>query len=422
MEVLIDLTKMIVSLFGFAGGGGSDSGSIGGSGGSDFGGSSFSDSGGKSTPEGIIFFLVILAISILWVILEEKYRKHRKHKNSLKEQRRFDTLDQNNTEQEKWAHEEAARIFKEYQQDWSEYNLKNIKEYTTDKYFQHASLMLEAIDRMNRRNVVSNLKISRTVLFSPINDQTKLPAAVTVIFKFSGTDGLVNTKTQKTIHSDHAQGLTEYWRFIYDGKSLKLDGIIQSTESTPHLIESIAEFARENNLFYSPDWGRLALPTKGLLFENTYDILGTADVNNHVVGKWSDSLIQIYTFSAQPDEPKSHYIVGQINIPKTYEGVIVESKKAKLKIKKPKDYDKYDLEWDDFNRRYNVFAASKDALPAFELLNPSFMERLHARNLPYNLEVKDNTIYIFAKAKEAKKEHYAELLNVITEAFKELKM
>ena len=162
MKALIILTSMIVSFFGFAGGGGSDSG--GGGGGSDFGGSSFSDGDGESAPGGIILTLVIVAICILWVILEEKFRKYQKHKKDLKEQRKFDALDQNNTEQEKWAHEEATRIFIEYQKDWSDYNLESIKKYTTDRYFQHASLMLDAIDRMNRRNVVSNLKILRTVL------------------------------------------------------------------------------------------------------------------------------------------------------------------------------------------------------------------------------------------------------------------
>lgn len=415
---------MILSLFGFAGGGGSDSG--GGGGGSDFGGSSsYSSSNGsgtKNTLEGVIATFITVIVVVVWLLLEEKYRKHHKHKEFLREQQKLNALDHNKTEQEKWAHEEAERIFVNYQQDWSDYNLGNIKGYTTDKYFEHASLMLEAIDRMNRRNVVSNLKISRTIICTQINGETKLPARVTVIFKFSGTDGLVDTKTNKSIHSDHARGLLEYWKFIYDGKSLKLDGIVQSTESTPHLVESIAEFAKDNNLFYSPDWGRLALPTKGLLFDNTHRILDTADVNNHVVGKWNDCLVQIYTFSALPSEPNSYYIVGQINVPKKYEGVIIESKKAKLKIKKPTSYNKYDLEWEDFNRRYNVFAAEKDALPAFELLNPSFMERLYARNLPYNLEVKDNTIYIFARIKEAEKEQYAELLNVISEAFNELKM
>ena len=85
------------------------------------------------------------------------------------------------------------------------------------------------------------------------------------MFQFGGTDSLVDVKTKKVINSDNAHGVVEYWNFVYDGKVLKLDGITQSTESTPHLIESIAEFAKENNLFYSPDWGRLALPTRGLI-------------------------------------------------------------------------------------------------------------------------------------------------------------
>ncbi len=420
MKTFLIFATMIISLFGFAGGGGSDSG-----GGSSYSGgdsySSSSDGEGEFTWEGFLFTLAIFAICIPIVLIEEKVKERRNHNKYLKEQRELNAKDQNSTKQEKWIHEEAERIFTQYQQDWSDYNLGDIQKYTTDNYFRHASLMLDAIDRMNRRNVVSNLAITRTILYTPVNDETNLPIMVQLMFKFGGTDSLIGVDTKHSIYSNNARGVVEYWDFIYDGESLKLNGITQSTESTPHLIESIAEFAKENNLFYSPDWGRLALPTRGLIFSG-HDVLKYADVNNHVVGKWNDCLVQIYTYSAIPGNPNSYYIVGQINVPKSYEGVIVEAKKAKLKVAKPENYDKFDMEWEGFNRRYNVFAASKDALPAFELLNPKFMERLYERNLPYNLEVKDGTIYIFAKVKKAKKEDYAELLNVLSEAFNELRM
>lgn len=421
MKALLILTTMVISLFGFAGGGGSDSG--GGSsysgGGGDY--SSSSDSDGEFTWEGLLFTLAIFAICIPIMIVDEKIRERRNHKKRLKEQRELNAIDQNRTEREKWIHREAEQIFAQYQQDWSDYNLENIQKYTTDKYYQHASLMLDAIDKMNRRNVVSNLSITRTILCTPINDETTLPTMVQLMFRFGGTDSLEAVDTKHLIYSNNARGIVEYWDFIYDGESLKLNGITQSTESTPHLVESIAEFAKDNNLFYSPDWGRLALPTRGLIF-NGYDVLVNADVNNHVVGRWNNCLVQIYTYSAIPGNPNSYYIVGQISVPKSYEGVIIEAKKAKLKMEKPKDYNKFEMEWGDFNRHYDVFAASKDALPAFELLNPAFMERLYERNLPYNLEVKDNIIYVFAKVKKARKEDYAELLNILSEAFNELKM
>lgn len=420
MKVFLILATMVISLFGFAGGGGSSSGGGGGGGGGSSSGggssghssSSYSSGGGGLRWQDFVgFSLVFVIVIIFGLFIPEKVTERKKLK----------ARDRNNTKQEKWIHKEAERIFIQYQHDWSHYNLENIQKYTTDRYFQHASLMLDAIDRMNRRNVVSNLKINMTILCDSVNDETKLPVTVEVMFRFGGTDSLVDTKMIKIINSDNARGVVEYWNLVYDGKELKLDGIAQSTESTPHLISSIATFAKRRNLFYSPDWGRLALPTKGLIFDG-HDVLKNADINNHVIGKWNDCLIQIYTYSAIPKNPDSYYIVGQVNIPKSYEGVIVEAEKAKLKVTKPKGYDKFDMEWGDFNRRYNVFAASKDALPAFELLNPKFMERLYERNLPYNLEVKDNTIYIFAKVKEAKKEDYTELLDVLSEAFKELKM
>lgn len=419
MKALLILATMIVSVFGFAGGGGSDS--IGGGGGGDSGSYFSSDGDGEFTWEGLVFTIVVFVVIVVFAVLNDKFTEHRNRKKRLEMQRELNAADHNDTEQEKWIHEEAERVFVLYQQDWSDYNLENIKKYTTDRYFQHAALMLDAIDQTGRRNVVSNLKVSRTILYDSVNNETELPLTVRVMFQFGGTDSLVDVKTKKVINSDNAHGVVEYWNFVYDGKVLKLDGITQSTESTPHLIESIAEFAKENNLFYSPDWGRLALPTKGLIFDG-YDVLKYADVNNHVVGKWNNCLVQIYTYSAIPGNPNSYYIVGQINVPKSYEGVIVEAKKAKLKIAKPKDYDKFDMEWGEFNKYYNVYAASKDALPAFELLNPVFIEKLYKRNLPYNLEVKDNVIYIFAKIKRANKNDYAELLNVLTEAFSELKM
>lgn len=427
MNTLKVLVKMMLSLFGFAGGGGSSSGGGGGGGGG--GGSSSFSSGGSSGSSGgpfdfVGFLVVVLLFIVLFVAarttekLKENWRKKHPRPRSEYEHK---SIDQNNTEQEKWIHQEAERIFLQYQKDWSENNLEGIRSYTTDNYYQHASLMLDAIAKMKRNNVVSNLSIARTVLFTPVTSETQLPIKVQLMFRFGGTDGLVSTDTGDMIYSYDAHGLDEYWDFIYDGSTLKLNGITQSTESTPHLIESIAEFAKANNLFYSPDWGRLALPTEGLIFDG-YNVLAEADVNNHVVGKWNNCLVQIYTYSAVPGEPDSYYIVGQISVPKSYKGVIVEAKKSHLKLEKPKDYDKHEMEWGEFNRRYNVFAASSDALPAFELLNPAFMERLYERNLPYSLEVKDNVIYIFAKVKAAQMDNYAELLNVLSEAFKELKM
>lgn len=80
------------------------------------------------------------------------------------------------------------------------------------------------------------------------------------------------------------------------------------------------------------------------------------------------------------------------------------------------------MEWNDFNDRYEVYAASRDALPAFELLNPKFMEFLYNKNPSYNLEVVDNVIYIYANIKNVTEKDYADLLEVLRAAYDELKM
>ena len=422
MKAFIILTSLVISIFGFAGGGGSSSGGGGGGHSSSSHSSSHSSSshssshssGSSDSPFDVIVIFTLVAIFIGLAFVKPK-KTYQGFKNS------FTSLDHNDSEKEKWIHEEAKRIFIAYQQDWSDYNLENIKTYTTDRYFEHASLMLDAIDRTGRRNVVRDLVVSRVTLCNKVDDITDIPTNLKLIFNFSGTDTIEDVKTKELINSDSASGVIEYWNFIYDGETLKLDGITQSTESTPHLLYSIANFADENNLFYSPDWGRLALPTSGVIFPGT-QILSYADVNNHVVGKWNDCLVQMYTYSATPGVSNEYYIVGQINVKKSYQGVIITSNKFSKKIKKPNGYERFELEWNDFNDRYTVYAASKDALPAFELLNPGFMAKLYEKNLQYNIEVKENAIFIFAKASSAKEEDYKELFNILTEAYKELKI
>ncbi len=326
----------------------------------------------------------------------------------------------NSTPEEKFIHAEAEKIFKAYQADWTALDSTKIAVYTTPEYHEHATYQLELLKNLHRVNKVSNLKINYVCLLTPVNDKTPLPANIRVEFGFNGLDEVIDNAKNKTLYKNNAVGVSETWNFIYDGKSLKLSGISQPTESSAHLIRSLANFANKNHLYYSPDWGRYALPARGLIFGGSS--MSVADINNHIIGKWGDLLIQLYTYSKVPGDPSTYYLVGQINVSKDYLGVIVKSKKYKTHEKPDKSYDKFEMEWPDFNERYEVYAASRDALPAFELLNPKFMEYLYDKNLNYNLEVADNVIYIFASVRNITEADYAELLDVLKLAHKELKM
>ena len=414
MNIAAIITSIAIIFFGFAGGGGSSSGGGGGGGGG--GHSSYhsssshstSSSSGSSDDSDWAVTLVVFGIIVFIVILCSAGSSKSKFK------------DHNSTKQEKQIHEAADHIFKSYQEDWSEFKLDNIKTFTTPQYYQHATLMLELLKNLHRANKVSKLKVRKVYLLDPVNDQTSLPANIRVAFDFSGLDEVI-TDDGKKLYSAYVPNAVETWNFVYDGENLKLSGIAQPTESAPHLIKSLANFAKENKLFYSPDWGRYALPARGLIFGGAS--MKIADINNHVIGKWGDLLVQLYSYAESPNLGVSgYYIVGQINVPKDYLGVIVKSRQFKTGKKPDKSYDKFELEWNEFNDRYDVYAASRDALPAFELLNPKFMEYLYGKNPSYNLEVVDNVIYIYANIRNITEQDYAELLEVLQKAYDELKM
>lgn len=414
MNIAAIITSIAIIFFGFAGGGGSSSGGGGGGGGG--GHSSYhsssshstSSSSGSSDDSDWAVTLVVFGIIVFIVILCSAGSSKSKFK------------DHNSTKQEKQIHEAADHIFESYQEDWSEFKLDDIKTFTTPQYYQHATLMLELLKNLHRANKVSKLKVRKVYLLDPVNDQTSLPANIRVAFDFSGLDEVI-TDDGKKLYSAYVPNAVETWNFVYDGENLKLSGIAQPTESAPHLIKSLANFAKENKLFYSPDWGRYALPARGLIFGGAS--MKIADINNHVIGKWGDLLVQLYSYAESPNLGVSgYYIVGQINVPKDYLGVIVKSRQFKTGKKPDKSYDKFELEWNEFNDRYDVYAASRDALPAFELLNPKFMEYLYGKNPSYNLEVVDNVIYIYANIRNITEQDYAELLEVLQKAYDELKM
>ena len=410
MNIAAIITSLAIAFFGFAGGGGSSSGG-GGGGGFSSGGSSYHSSSSSSSSDSSdsdpALVLVVFGIIVLVVIFSMKGSKA-----SFK--------DHNSTEQEKRIHEAAKHIFKSYQEDWSEFRLDDIKTFTTPEYHKHATLMLELLKNLHRANKVSKLKVKKVYLLNPVNDQTPLPANLQVAFDFSGLDEVITDNGEK-LYSQFVPNAIETWNFIYDGENLKLSGISQPTESASHLVKSLANFASDNQMFYSPDWGRYALPARGLIFGGA--TMKIADINNHVVGKWGELLVQLYSYAEAPGQATSaYYIVGQINVPKDYLGVIVKSRQFKTGKKPDKSYDKFELEWNEFNKRYDVYAASRDALPAFELLNPKFMEYLYSKNPNYNLEVVDNVIYIYANIKNVTEKDYIELLEILKKAYDELKM
>ena len=398
------LSSFILDSIGFAGGGGSGSGGGG-------GGHSSSHHGGSSSGNSTVdaIFTVIFFIVMIICIVASKKQTAKREKLLAEQRAKY-------TAEDRRILEKARHIFIEYQKDWSNFDAEKMRAYMTDGYYRHALLMLSAIGSMHRQNIVSDLSVKEVDFVDPGHPGKKTR---TIKFIFSGRDALYDLRKQKYHINTFVSCATETWQFeVVDGELL-LDKIIQPTISTNHLIGELYQFAEGHNLCYSPDWGRYAMPEGGMLFDGVR--FNVADINNHILGKWNDVLVQLYTYSKIPGTPKSYQLVGQLTVPKTYSGIIVRNRKQGKKLKIPKGYERYELEWEEFNRHFELYATDPDKITSFELLNPKFMTHLYDHGIECSLEVIEDRIYIFTNA-GIKSENYSHMLDILTEAYQELKM
>lgn len=400
---IFSIVSVILDGFGFAGGGGSG----GGGGGHSSHHSSHGGSGGFGEPWDTIYTIAVLVLYVGAIVSTIRNKRKRDRARKLAHSK-YTEKDLNKIEQ-------ARYIFVQYQIDWTNLDFKNMKTYMTDRYYQHACLMLEAISSMSRQNIVSQLTVKDVdfkdfIITSPVQSFN---------IEFAGRDALYDADKKKYLLNHYVQQACETWQFVEgkDGKIL-LDKIIQPTRSLPHSIQALSDFADKNKLFYSQDWGRYAMPNNGLIFKGVN--FNVADINNHIVGKWDNILIQLYTYSKTVTSPSKYYLVGQLTVPKKYSGIIVRNKNAK-RLKIPRGYDQYELEWEDFNKHFELFATDPDKIPSFELLNPKFMVHLYDHGIECSLEVIDNKIYIFANNTKCTEKEYGSMLDILTEAYHELK-
>lgn len=308
-------------------------------------------------------------------------------------------------------------VFISYQNDWSSFDIVAMRTYQTEKYFNHACLMLELLKSMNRQNVVSDVIIRDIEIDA--NRFYKTDKSFLATIHFSCTDELYDLELKKRLVYEKLTNYEETWEFERDDQNnIKINAIYQSKMmSFSHLNKNMQNFADKNHLYYSPDWGTYALPSCGLIFNSAS--LRYADINNHVIGKWKNTLVQLYTYSPSPTVPGSYWLVGSLTVPRRYGGIILRHRSSK-DFNIPKGYERYQMEWEQFNETFEVWSTNLEKITSFELVNPKFMAYLVDNELSFNLEVVENNIYIFTHCDRCDEDNYAVLLTILSEAFKEL--
>ena len=316
----------------------------------------------------------------------------------------------------------AKETFLAYQNDWSNLNSQNMKNYLTVRYAAHAELMINQLKELGRHNYVKNVSIVNCHIGRVQDEVNDMNDTFTVTFEATADDVLSSDASGLILHTAFTE-FTQYWTFVRSGERWLLDAINPATARSSSGFASLQKFSEKRQMFYSLDMGWLFIPKNGVLFKNGK--FGTSDINNHIIGKINNYTVQLYTFQEDPSRNSQNYIVAQVAVPKSYGGIIVQRKKSfwkKITHRLPDSYSKYGFEWSDFNDRYEVFATDVDRLATFELLNPGFMSFLFNKDTDINIEVSDNTIFVYKEVESSLLSDYETSLDIIEKSFKELKL
>lgn len=319
----------------------------------------------------------------------------------------------------------ARQVFMQYQQNWSDFDITSMQSYMTRRQLLLSGLMLRSLREMGRVNTVANPFIANIAIVNIHDSSDDSEDWFQVAIEASANDTLRDARSGQVLFTDKSTFI-EYWTFVRQNNTWLLDRIDQATADLSMRNQSIESFAGEHNFYYMLDMGWLFLPNSGVLFQNGR--FGKSDINNYTVGLIGEQLVQLYTYT-----PATNYniLVGQINLPKSYEGILVRRKPRFLSTwtppKPPREYQKHSLEWPDFNKRYEVSATNADRLAAFELLNPGFMAYLYDTDPGVSIEVADNIVYLYKYiGQQADKlvgsKDYDTLMTILTKAHKELQL
>jgi hypothetical protein len=288
----------------------------------------------------------------------------------------------------------VREVFMDFQRDWSMFNLEHMKTYLTPEYGQHMHLVMAAIGLRQRHNIVENPQIIESFPTEVIDAQQDSQDRVRYYITARADDKLVeNINGQEHLLFEDKNTFSEYWQFVRFQNTWVLEDIIQTTQAKPFVLgDKVKQFATANGLYYSPDWGWLLLPRRGLLF--AHGKFGVSDINNHAIGIYRNVLVEIYRYTEGMKSSDKTYTIAQAALPKRYDSLSVQAKPKgwgrSLLTRTPRGYNKLQLEWPDFNRRYTVYATNVEQVTVFELLHPVYMEKLFDLPFKVSMEVVDN--------------------------------
>lgn len=420
---------------GFGGGGGLGGGGYGGGGyggGGGFGTGFWFGSGLGFWGGSAVFIVALIVLLLIAGLVTSRVRRSRGRTTMAPTRVAADPLAAAARNDPAWRPDRlramAESTFRQFQYDWSTCNTEHFSAYQTPEFARRNTLLLAVLQELQRSNILADIRIHDMEITDVVDSDDDTKDSFTVVITASARDQLIDARGNLMFQD--MSTFTEFWRFVRTPDGWLLAGVDQATAEYSAANRSLQALAARYQMEYSLDMGWLFLPVRGVLMQRGQ--LGVSNINNHTVGTYHRHLVQLYTYTPRPDAfgaDAGNYLVLQVTLPRAYGGILVQpaGRFRDDHLRAPREYQRHELEWPDFNSRYDVRATSVDRLATFELLNPKFMTYLYDNDPGVGIEVADTTLYLYKslgrnEAADVALESYQQMLSIIESAFAELKM
>jgi hypothetical protein len=159
----------------------------------------------------------------------------------------------------------TTKIFLSYQDCWSKGDITKLKDSFTPRYYQHASLMIQALAELKRTNLVADPQIQDLQITNIKDIDGQDGDSFTMQITAKAIDQLIDNTDGQIIYTD-SSSFTEFWTFIRANNQWKLDLIDQATADPSLYNNPLDQFSKDSGLFFSLRLGLATSATKRSTF------------------------------------------------------------------------------------------------------------------------------------------------------------
>lgn len=303
---------------------------------------------------------------------------------------------------------------------WTAEDVPGLEAILSENMRKATALELAELELEKRKSLFTNFTVSTMKLIEAYDDSDNTKDSFSVLATTAGSRVLTD-ETGGALIANHDPN-TDIWKFVRVGDTWMLDSIAAGDEAAQILFSGVGSsiftaplFAKtgalavglelKNNYGFFEDsaFGKMMVPMHGAIFNDIIAQGSGTGVYDHIltkqyrIGLFESKIIQAFVLSVLEQQGKTtvevpKYYVAVVTLPKSYGDILIRHKTFLSSA--PRALVKRDTESEDFNKMFSVYSTDQESMETFELLSPTFMEKLLAANLPVTIEAVGNTLYV----------------------------